>query len=114
MSVTFGRQCESAGVRKKGGFIDELVDLAVGGDDLADVRFSAVCCSRLIQTNTLDYSFYAQKRPVDGDRKGSRPLFPPPNLGLVVNLALVSFDVLIEPADQLFQLLRKIRHRRPV
>ena len=35
VSVTFGRQCESAGVRKKGGFIDELVDLAVGGFGLA-------------------------------------------------------------------------------
>ena len=35
VSVTFARQCESAGGRKNGGFVDELVDLAVGGVDLA-------------------------------------------------------------------------------
>ncbi|MBI2997408.1 MAG: hypothetical protein HYY46_02955 [Deltaproteobacteria bacterium] len=34
MSVTFGGQCESAGVRKNGGFVDELVDLAAGGFDV--------------------------------------------------------------------------------
>jgi len=33
VSVTFARQCESAGVRRKGGFVNELVDLAVGGLD---------------------------------------------------------------------------------
>jgi len=35
VSVTFARQCESAGVRRKGGFVNELVALAVGGFDLA-------------------------------------------------------------------------------
>lgn len=35
VSVTFAGQCESAGVRKNGGFIDELVNLAVSGFDLA-------------------------------------------------------------------------------
>ena len=35
MSVAFAGQCESAGVRKNGGFVDELVDLEVGGVDLA-------------------------------------------------------------------------------
>jgi len=35
VSVAFAGQCESTGVRKKGGFLDELVDLAVGGFDLA-------------------------------------------------------------------------------
>ena len=35
VSVTFAGQCESAGVRKNGGFVDELVDPAVGGFDLA-------------------------------------------------------------------------------
>ena len=35
VSVTFARQCESAGVRKNGGFVDKLVDLAVSGFDFA-------------------------------------------------------------------------------
>jgi len=35
VSVTYGRQCESAGVRKNSGLVDEVVDLAVGGVDLA-------------------------------------------------------------------------------
>jgi hypothetical protein len=34
-SVTFAGRCNSASVRKNGGFVDELVDLAVGGFDLA-------------------------------------------------------------------------------
>jgi hypothetical protein len=34
VSVTFARQCDSAGVRKNGGFVNKLVDLAVGGFDL--------------------------------------------------------------------------------
>ena len=35
MSVAFAGQCETAGVRKNNGFVDELVKLAVGGFDLA-------------------------------------------------------------------------------
>ena len=52
MSVTFGGQCESAGVRKNGGFVDDLVDLAVGGFDLTLKAGFLFRGSRLIQTKT--------------------------------------------------------------
>jgi hypothetical protein len=35
VSVTFAGRCNSASVRKNGGFLDELVDLPVGGFELA-------------------------------------------------------------------------------
>lgn len=35
VSVTFAGRCNSASVRKNGAFVDELVNLAVGGFDLA-------------------------------------------------------------------------------
>ena len=35
VSGTFAGQCESTGVGKNRGFVDELVDLPVGGLDLA-------------------------------------------------------------------------------
>jgi hypothetical protein len=35
VSVTFAGQCDSAGVRKNGRFVDELIDLPGGGFDLA-------------------------------------------------------------------------------
>ncbi len=54
MSVTFARQCESAGVRKNGGFVDESVDLVVGGLDLALKQVAALGCLRLIQIKTPD------------------------------------------------------------
>ena len=49
VSVTFAGQCESTSVRKNGGFVDELVDLTVGGFDFELMAgFSALGCSRLI------------------------------------------------------------------
>ena len=35
VSVTFAGQCESAGVRKNSGLVNQVVDLAVGGFDFA-------------------------------------------------------------------------------
>jgi len=35
VSGTFAGRCNSASVRENGGFVDELVDLPVGGFDLA-------------------------------------------------------------------------------
>ena len=35
VSVAFAGQCESAGVRKNRGLVNQLVDLAVSGFDLA-------------------------------------------------------------------------------
>ena len=56
VSVTFVGQCESAGVHKNRGLLDELVDLPVGGFGLAlKAGFSALGCSRLIQIKTRDH-----------------------------------------------------------